>query len=126
MDDIKFRLIKSCDMSIFGNIFFVCALIMAYTFDRHFPQFDEEEYDKKSIYDIYIEIAINISCTLVCNYILINLIEKIPSPLHNYNGYDHTRLKELKGSIVDGFAVMSFQTNLRKKIVYLMEKRLNV
>ena len=126
MDYIKFRLGKICDMSIFGNIFVVCAIAMAYTFDRYFPQFDEETYDKKSTYDIYTEIAFNVACTLVGNYILRNLIEKIPSPLHNFHGYDHTRLKELKGSIVDGFAVMSFQTNLRKKIVYLMEKRLNV
>ena len=59
---------------------------------------------------------------MISVYILRNIIELIPFPLHGYYGYDHYKIHEIRGGILISFAVVSFQPNLKNKVNKLVNK----
>jgi hypothetical protein len=59
---------------------------------------------------------------MVCVYILRNIIELIPFPLHGYYGYDHYKVREIRGGVLISFAIVTFQPNLKAKVVKLIDK----
>jgi hypothetical protein len=87
--------------------------------DVMFGAYDSEAEQKKSTFRVCAEIVGMIWFNLIMFYVARNIVEWIPSPLHNLYGYDHYRLKELSGAAVLGASYVYFQTNLRSKLVEL-------
>ena len=121
-NELLIRSIKLLDISLLGIYYFIGGVILSIMIDKLFSKYDEEIYEKKTIMEIFIECCLNISLIMISVYILRNIVELIPFPLHGYYGYDHYKVREIRGGILISFAVVSFQTNLKDKVNKLVEK----
>ena len=70
------------------------------------------------------EIYLNFAIIAIFGYVIRNIIEFIPSPFDGLCGVNHLKVKELNGGLVFGFTLFYYQTNLRKKIDYVINERL--
>ena len=120
--ELLIRSIKLLDISLLGIYYFIGGVILSIMIDKLFSKYDEEIYEKKTTMEIFIECCLYISLIMVCVYILRNIIELIPFPLHGYYDYDHYKVREIRGGVLISFAIVTFQPNLKAKVVKLIDK----
>jgi hypothetical protein len=123
--ELLIRSIKLLDISLLGIYYFIGGVILSIMIDKLFSKYDEEIYEKKTIMEIFIECCLYISLIMVCVYILRNIIELIPFPLHGYYDYDHYKVREIRGGVLISFAIVTFQPNLKDKVNKLVNKIIN-
>lgn len=121
-DEIIIRTIKILDIGYVVVILCILGTIMGFHLDQYYGTFDPNEQDKKPIYNIYIDVIIHLYILGILTYIIRNIVEQIPYPLHNVHGYDHFRLKELKSSGLFVYILAYYQTNLHAKMNYIIER----
>ena len=121
--NITFRIVKLSDIAYIYGIWGICGFFLAYEIDKLFPKFNQKVYDKKSYFEILMEIWINLSVLGMISYIARNIIELLPSPFDNVAGFRHHRLKELSSAMPFMFFIMMFQEGLKQKISYITQKR---
>ena len=114
-----FFLTKIIDIGYVVVIYFIIGVSLAKLTDILFGTYDVEAEQKKSFFRVCAEIIGMIWFNLIVFYVVRNVVEWIPSPLHGVHGYDHYRLKELSGAAILGATYVFFQTNLRNKLVDL-------
>lgn len=122
--EVIFRTVKIIDIGFITLIYFLIAFFSSFYIDEKLGIFDSKLADNKNIFILFGEVSLHIYFIGVFTYIIRNLIELIPYPLNGYDGYDHSKLKELGGGVVFTFIFFIFQNNLRSKLIYLY-KRIN-
>ena len=116
------RFIKMIDLSFLGILYFLFASLSSVGLDKLFPEYEEEVYSKKDIFDIFLECVLIISLIMIIIYIIRNIIQIIPFPLDGYMGYKHSRLKEMNGGVLLSFSVVIFQNSFKDKILHLFRR----
>jgi hypothetical protein len=122
----QIRLIKMLDISILGNIYFLCGVFVSIVLEGLFPKFDKEEYDKKSSVMIYLELALIVALIMIFAYLIRITIKKIPFLFDGVQigdiTYNHAQLKELNGGILYAFSILLMQKNFKDKTLYLINR----
>ena len=72
-------------------------------------------------YIILLQVIIEIVLTGFAGHFIRLIISNIPFPYLNWD-YSRDGLVEISGGVVFAFSVLSFQANLKKKTLYLLEK----
>jgi uncharacterized membrane protein len=125
IESIPFRTIKILNIGYLGIIYSVLTITISILIDKIMPKYDEKEYNKKEIYIIILECFLSIVLIMIGVYFIRNIVQVLPYPLDNIKSFDHTRLKELNGGVLLAFFVVTFQQNLKNKILHVT-KRLNI
>jgi hypothetical protein len=123
-NNIMFRLVKIVDIGYVACFYFIIGLIASRLFDKYFGLFDSKNEDKKSIYQVGLELIGMIWLIGVSTYVVRNLAEFIPSPMDGMYGFKHHKLKELGGAAVYSLIFMGYAYHFRSKLDYF-NKRLN-
>ena len=121
-----FVLVKLLDIGLVTVYFFVLGLAAAKAFDGVMGDFDEENYQKISMLQLFVEIVLQLFALGVISYILRNVVRLIPFPLDGVAGFHHNRLKELDGGEVMALVLILFQHNLINKVLYFVRRVLNI
>jgi len=121
-----FVLVKLLDIGLVTVYFFVLGLAAAKAFDGVMGDFDEENYQKISMLQLFVEIVLQLFALGVISYILRNVVRLIPFPLDGVAGFHHNRLKELDGGEVMALVLILFQHNLIDKVLYFVRRVLNI
>ena len=116
------RSIKIVDIIYLGVLYFTIAIIVSVLLNKCMGKFNPRNADNKSSLRLICEIYLNLGIIAIIAYILRNIIEVIPFPLDGINGYSHSRVKELAGGVVFGYALFYYQKNLREKIQYVIDR----
>jgi hypothetical protein len=109
---------KIIDIGFVSVYYLLFGLFIAYLFDKALGPFDEKKYDKKSTALILCELGVHFFIIGVVIYLLRNIIERIPSPVEGFGGFQHKRLKEIGGGVVGTTIIIGFQKNLQDKLTY--------
>lgn len=97
------------------------GLLSSIIIEKIYGHFHEEEYDKKNIISIFLEIFIQSIIISFSVYLIIKAIQNMPSFI-----YQNTKIGEAYTNIILSFSIFLFQENYRKKIQYVIKKRLVV
>ena len=123
-NNMMFRLVKIIDIGYVAVFYFIIGLIASRLFDKYFGLFDSKNEDKKSIYQVGLELIGMIWLIGTSTYVVRNLAEFIPSPMDGIYGFKHSKLKELGGAAVYSLIFMGYAYHFRAKLDYF-NKRLN-
>jgi len=121
-----FLLVKLLDIGLVTVYFFVLGLAAAKAFDGVMGDFDEKNYQKISMLQLFVEIVLQLFALGVISYVLRNIVRLIPFPLDGVAGFHHDRLKELDGGEVMALVLILFQHNLIDKVLYFVKRVLNI
>jgi len=122
VNSFKFRTIKIMDIILTSNYFFLGGILISIFIDYITPSLTKIELKQKSTIMLYVEIFLHIGLLVMFAYVLRNVIEMIPSPFNGIHGLDHSRLKELNGCVVLSFAILLFQTDLKKRLFEFLNR----
>ena len=119
-DNILMRSIKILDIGYIFALYFMIALLLAYYTDKILGKFDKNEAIKIPKWKIILELFL--ACWLygILCYIVRNTVEMIPFPLHNYNGYDHYKIRELGSAWVFGFVFLTCSSNMKDRLIFVL------
>lgn len=120
--NLGFRTVKILDLGYITVIQFLTAIIAAGVFDKLYGKFNTEEADARSFGSLTFEIVIHLWLIGIVIYIMRNLSEVIPSPLHGVAGLNHFIIKELTSTAIFSVVIISFQENLNDKINYYKDR----
>ena len=121
-NDIVLRSIKLLDITYISGIYGVVAIVISILLNSAFGEFDQEHANSKSLFRLFLEIWIQLSVISIVAYIIRNIIELIPFPLDGVSGFSHKKVKELSGGIIYSFLFFFYQTGLRNKIDYTINR----
>ena len=125
MDSVlSLKTVKIIDISAIGIFYLVFGVFLSAMLNEIFPKFKKEEYDRRPLWLITLEIFLNTALITIGSYFIRNMIQSIPSPLEDIGGYKRTLTKELNGTVITAFAMMLFQTSFKAKLEYLVKERL--
>ena len=82
---------------------------------------DSKEVSDESMKELLFYSFINLSLLLFTNYMMRNIVERIPFPFEGVFGYQHNKLKERYGMIISGFILMYYQDAFRERITILFK-----
>jgi hypothetical protein len=99
---------------------FIC-LIMSKLINKMIPKIkrkktDDTEVPNETLTELLYYSLINLSLLVFANYIIRNVVERIPFPLEGVFGYKHDKLKERYGMIISGFILMYYQDSFRERL----------
>lgn len=117
-NDILMRSIKIIDIGYITIIYMIFSFFFALVTDEVMGKFDEKKESEKSIIQLTIEAIIIVWFYGVLIYIVRNLVQIVPFPLHGFQGFDHYRVKELGSGMVFTFTYVLFNSFLKNKLLY--------
>lgn len=116
------RGIKIIDIGYVTCIYFVLGYMSAFAFDKVLGEFDEAAAQKKSTLRLAAELMFHVWTIAVLTYVIRNVAELIPFPLHGVYGFNHYRVKELTIAPVFSLVIITFQDHLRAKMRHLFDR----
>ncbi len=99
----------------------VICLLMSKLINKMVPHIKKKTINNEEIIDetlteLLFYSAVNLSLLVFANYLMRNIVERIPFPLEGVFGYKHDKLKERYGMIISGFILMYYQDSFRERI----------
>jgi hypothetical protein len=82
---------------------------------------NSKEVSDESMKELLFYSFINLSLLVFANYLMRNIVERIPFPLEGVFGYRHDKLKERYGMIISGFILMYYQDAFRERITLIFK-----
>jgi hypothetical protein len=82
---------------------------------------DGKDVSDESIKELLLYSLVNLSLLVFANYLMRNIVERIPFPFEGVFGYQHNKLKERYGMIISGFILMYYQDAFRERITILFK-----
>ena len=117
-NDLLMRGIKVIDIGYITCIYVAFSMLTAKVIDNVMGKFDETAEEKKSIAQITLETVLLLWAFGVIVYVVRNLAFLIPFPLNGYKGFDHMKVKELKGTSIFVITFLMFCSYIKDKIMY--------
>ena len=115
---ILMRSIKIIDIGYIAVLYTTLALFFAKVTDKTLGKFDSTKESKKSKLQITIEMIGLLWLFGVLMYIARNIVGIIPFPLDGYQGFEHSKVKEVNVPIIFSFVYMLFGEHIKSKIIY--------
>ena len=123
--DLLMRGIKIIDIGYITVIYMAFSFFFALLTDKIMGKFDEKKEALKPTWQLTIELIISVWLYGVLIYVVRNLVELIPFPLDGYQGFEHSRVKELGSAMVFTFTYLLFSNYLKNKLSYYYNYVLN-
>jgi hypothetical protein len=108
---------------IIYTIYFIFAFVISNTLNLTTGEIDEQTYKKRHVLIILLEVLIEIIIVGISAFYFNILISKLTMPFDM--SLSRASRIEAYGSIIISFMMMFFQTNLKKKLIFLYEKIFN-
>lgn len=120
--EIIIRGIKLIDIAYINTIYLTLGAVLSICLDKQLGKFDPKTAEEKSVAILSLEVLLHFALLGMFFYIVRNVVEWIPFPLHGKFGYDHLKVKELSnaGAFVTVFLLL--QVNLKDKILYVSKR----
>lgn len=125
VNEFAMRGLKCIDISLLGCYYLILGIITAVLLDKLLEK-HETEIKKKSTLQLILTVFLNTSLIMIAAYFMRKIVERVPFPLDGVWGYDHSRVKEIKGGVIIAFSIMCFQTNFNKILKHLIYDRFNI
>ena len=125
-NNILMRAIKIIDIGFIAVIYTSLALLFAKITDRILGKFDSVKEEKKPKWQITVEMFILIWIFGILMYISRNIVPLIPFPLDGYQGFVHSKVKELNLVIIFSFVYMLFGEHIKSKISYFYDNVITI
>ena len=127
MDNTKMllRLIKLFDIGLLGIYYFLGALLFIKIFNNMFSfLFQNKKYpiNKIKTRTLILQLCIEASIISILAYFLRHFVRAIPFPLNGYNGYVHTKTKEINGGVVIAFSMITAFSDFKNRAVELSNR----
>ena len=113
-------LVQVLDTVIDGNLLFILGISSGLIAEKLFPKFNQEEYNKKQIHELYLEIFLYISYITINSIFIKKIITNIYTPVSLLNS--DFNYKNVSGGIILAFSLLFFQSNLKEKIKYFHKR----
>jgi hypothetical protein len=123
-NDLLLRSIKILDIGYITVIYFVLGLITSRILDKYYGKFDKVNENKKSVFNVGIEIVVMMWVLAILIYLARNFVEGIPSPFDGLFGFQHNLVKELGSASVFAMMLFSYFYFFKSKLDYF-NKRIN-
>jgi hypothetical protein len=118
-NQLLFRIIKMIDIGYIIVLFFLFAYFTGYYLNLFFEYIFGDDNEKKGKVRVILEVIAQFIGVGILSYIGRNLIQLVPFPFNNVNGFQHNMVRELiSGSFLTIFLIM-FQFDIQSKIYYL-------
>jgi hypothetical protein len=115
-NDILMRSIKIIDIGYITVLYIILSLICAIITDKVMGEFNEKVEEKKPRWQLTLEFILTVWLYGILIYVARNLIELVPFPLDNYQGFSHKKVKELGSAMVFTFTFVLFSKYLKEKL----------
>ena len=122
--ELIIRGIKMIDIAYLTILYLLLSITFSVILDKMIGEFDPKEADKKTTFRLFMEIFGTVAIIGILAYFIRNMVERFPFPLNGIGGFQHSKVKELAGGTVFGFAIFLYQNNLRAKISYVIDNRI--
>jgi hypothetical protein len=125
-NDLIMRSIKMLDIGYLSVIGFMTGFGISNMIDSYltslYPKgyFDPNEADKKSIWNIFLQVCIHLWILGIIIYIYRNIIERVPTPFSFVKGYNPIKVKERVFPAIFIMGLYFSQNNLNDKLKYLV------
>jgi len=116
--DVLMRSIKIVDIGYITVIYMTFSLFFAYLTDKFFGKFDEKKEKAKPNWQLTLEFVLAAWMYGVLIYVVRNLAQLIPFPLHGLYGFDHYRVKELGSAMIFTFTYLLFSDHIKSKMMF--------
>lgn len=116
------RTFKIIDIGYVTIFYFIIGYAFAVAYDKVLGKFEKDKADTKSTFWIAGELMCHMWSIGVVTYLVRNLVELIPSPLHGLYGFNHFKVKELATAPVFSLVFIMFQDHLRDKLRYFYNR----
>lgn len=123
-NDLLLRSIKILDIGYITVIYFILGLITSRILDKYYGKFDKINENKKSVFNVGIEIVVMMWILAILIYLARNFVEGIPSPFDGLLGFQHNLVKELGSASVFAMMLFSYFYFFKSKLDYF-NKRIN-
>lgn len=111
---MNFYFIKSADVAYITLLQFLTAYIFANIVENIFAKiFNSETND---LNELTFEILLQVMFSSVLSYIGRNIVQRLPSPFDDINGFDHKLLKEFNSTPILLMFLIVLQPRLQQKI----------
>ena len=102
---ILFYITKSLGIAFVTTLQFIYAIIINMFFDKYL--FHDQKQQSSLLYE-FLYLCFILGTLAIFSFFGRKIIQQIPSPFHNFNNFDHSKLKELKGtSEITGFMLLT-------------------
>jgi hypothetical protein len=116
-------IIKCIALMYISILFVVSGIFTTHLCDKYiFSNRLSKNDNNKSIIRLTLEISIIIGFITILSYIGRNLIQLIPFPLDNFNGFQYSRVKELQTGTLLTVSLLLYNLTLSSKVTILKEK----
>lgn len=112
------------DIGYITVLYFTLGYFVSIFMNKIVGPFDEKKADQRSMGRIFLEVLAHVYVIGLIIYYLRKLVSKIPSPFQGIDGFDHSRVPELRSSFVLSFIVLYYQRNLKYKLDYFAKRML--
>ena len=119
---LLFRLVKIADIGYITALYFLSGFVVARLVDTYVNKYNKKIEEKKSTFQLIIEIIFFLWINGMLIYIIRNTIELIPSPFENLYGLKHDLLIELKYAPILEFTLLYYQVHLNDKLKNLYNR----
>jgi len=119
---IGFYGIKMASIALLFIIFGILGFIFGILLDQNlFPQFELEKYKKKTKFEIWIDLALELAIFGILLYIIRNLVGKyiLPNLYDNIWDFKWKDQRDVKSAYTFTLTMLYVQYNMKKKLDYL-------
>ncbi len=120
--EIIIRSIKIFDIVYLTILYFITALILAFSIDSFLIYLFGNEHETKTKYILIMEILLQIILTAIAFYIFKNLLELIPFPFQCTYGYNHDKVPLYKNASILMTLLILMQYELHDKVNIIKNK----
>jgi len=123
INDVEMRSIKLLDIGYITCIYFLLghyvAKFLDLIYNKYLGVLDKKKKYKHIIIILQLILQMAVSGMLV--YFGRNLVYYTPFPLDKYHGFEHLKVKEVTGVGFFSVFLITFQSNMASRIMYLKE-----
>jgi hypothetical protein len=110
------------DIGYITVLYFLSGFIVARLIDNYINKYNKAVEDKKTSFQLIMEIVFFLWINGMLIYLIRNTIELIPSPFENIYGLKHDLLNELKYAPILEFTLLYYQVHLTDKLKNLYDR----
>jgi len=124
--ELTIRSIKLIDLAYTSIIYIIPTFYVSIFLNKYlFPKINVNKDipdEEKSTEELLIELSLCVALIGITSYILRNLLQLIPFPLHGVKGYDHYKVKEVMSGQWITLVLFRFSTHMINRLVILQKR----